>query len=162
MRVREHGRIVKVEYGQHEHYGIHMLQLMFDFGGSVQSFQSVVLDLGSTGPAMCSEICALFHVKKVAELKGRSCYVLRCWPELNEPIEGFEVDGKRWTQNDFVRRYHPDKWRDRLTQRSASIRGDIDNHARRIREAVSELATLSKEYVDWSTHPIGTESQEKR
>jgi hypothetical protein len=154
MNTREHCTIKSATYQKHEHYQCLTLDLGCDFGGSFQGFSSVVLDEEVTGPQLVKEVCALFGVKTIEGLVGRTCFILRSWPTWNEPIEGFEVDGKRWTQNDFVRRMWPDKWEDRFESKAASIRRDIERHAERIQEDTRRLARLREGYVDWSSHPI--------
>ncbi len=153
MKVREAATVSYVRYGEHEHYGIHTLEMGFNLEAGHQGLGGLSVDPETSGPAMVADICRLFHVSDLDEVKGRTCFVLRCWPTYNEPIEGIEVDGVRWTLTDFQRRHWPDREWDRLAKRTNEIRTEIARHGYEVQRLVGKLETASEGYVDWSRPP---------
>lgn len=154
MSTREQATIRKARYGVEEDHGILVLEIACDFGGSGQSFQACVDD--KLGSEMVREVCALFGVATVDALVGRRCFALRLWPTFNEPIEGFEVDGKRWTKSACVKRHAPEHYRDPFEYRSETIRDHIKVLARDIERRTGDLERLRGTYVDWTADEKGT------
>jgi len=104
--------------------------------------------LPDTREACMQEIRALFGVKTDAELVGRTCYVLRNFTSWDASIEGFEVDGKRWTWRDYIRRtFGKDK--SPLDEEKESLRRSIHSAAQSIETLVANLDTIESDFVDW-------------
>jgi hypothetical protein len=150
MHTRERATVRDIRYGKSDDYGVLMLNATFEFDCAVQGLGGLCLD-DRTGPAIVAELCAMFGVKTIDEIAGRRCFVLRCWPRLHEPIEGLEVDGRRWTLTDFRRRNWPEKTWDRLADRTDGIQREIERHASEIDRCVDRLRNVRDGYVDWST-----------
>lgn len=145
---REHATIRKARYGIEEDHGVLVFEVSCDFKGSVQAFQACVDE--QLGSAMVGEVCELFGVSKVEQLVGRQCFALRAWPYSNEAIEGFEVDGRRWTRSDCVRRHAPDHFKDPLKDREEQARERINSLTVQIQTQTNDLARLCSDFVDWT------------
>jgi hypothetical protein len=156
MGTREAATVTSATYGPHEHYGSLVLDMMFKLGCGGQGIGGICVD-ETSGPVMVAEVCALFGVKTLAETVGRNCHVLRCWPGWGETIEGIEVDGVRWTLSAFRKRRWPEKFQDRLTERTAQIQRSIDRKAEEIRRHVLELQSVEDGYVDWAGQSEGAD-----
>lgn len=148
MKTREHARITKATYGIEPDHGVLVLEIGCEVGESCwQAFQACVDE--KLGPLMVSEVCQLFGVRTIDQLEDRECFVLRCWPKWNEPIEGFEVDGKRWTRGGCVRRHAVEQFRDPFEREAKRIRDAISGAAEKIQIETRELEMLRAGYVDW-------------
>ena len=125
-----------------------MLSLSMDGGSTGQGFGGLCLgeDDGS-GALFKKKICALFRVRDLAEIEGRSCFALYSFPR--EQIEGLEVDGKRFTVAGFRKLLQPQKNFDALAEKRQRLLSDIDRDARAIRDRREQLERLSRDYVDW-------------
>lgn len=147
MSTREQATISKATYGVEPDHGILVLEIGCLFEGSHQGFQACVDE--KLGPKMVEEVCALFGVQTVDQLVGRQCFVLRNFPYWNESIEGFEVDGKRWTRTGCVRRHAPEHARDPLEAREEGVRAHIAALAESIQRQTNELRKLRGDFVAW-------------
>ena len=151
MSTREQATIRSATYGPDSDHDVLVLTIECRMGGGgTQSLQACVD--AKFGAAMVREICALFGVPEVASLVGQTCFVLRNWPSLSEPIEGFEIaGGRRWTKYDCMRRHDPLRALHPLSARALEREETVASLAQRIAmiraEAQRDLAT----FVDWST-----------
>lgn len=145
---REWGRITFIAKDEDDTWTIR-----HDSDGGSQAF---VLRLAAAGTATClafrAELSALFGVRFLHDAKGRECFALRCFDLMHEPIEGFEVDGKRWLRTDFLKRFFR-TMPNRLEQRKQSSRLEIMHFTRRIEEEKQLLSELDGMFHDWSKLP---------
>lgn len=148
---RERATVESVFIGVEPDHGCTTFSLMMKFDACGQGFGHVVLD-DETLPVVRRELCALFGVATFEEIKGRECFVLRCFDSWNEPIEGVEVDGKRWTLTSFRRRCYPNHAESAgsvLDHRIRDLRLDIDRLAKNIQTKNAKLASITSQFVDW-------------
>lgn len=126
--------------------------LTFDGRFGTQGFGGIFLKDGSPEDrAFRDELAAFFRVRWIHDAVGRHCFALRCFDINNEPIEGFEIDGERWTLTDFRRRHFPESEHSvsRLEQRKGSCLAEIAHCRRRIEEQEGMLQGLDAMFVDW-------------
>jgi len=144
---REPGRITLVA----KCFDRHAWAIRFEGdNGGVQSLSICINDDTPADRAFREELAAFFGVRWIHDAVGRRCFALRCFDINHEPIEGFEVDGKRWLLTDFRRRFWPDGAVTRLDQRAQACRDEIRFFRRRIAEEEAILAKLGTMFVDWS------------
>jgi len=114
----------------------------------VQSFGNLCLDEKLTD-LFVQDLCAVFDVSTLADLVGKTCYVLYSFPYWNEPIEGLETEhGRRFTLT-YWRKKHFPKSLDPLTAQKESLRHRIqwaEQEAARAKKALTEVAA---DFVDW-------------
>lgn len=154
MSTREQTAISKAWYGVEPDHGILVFELYCVFKDAGQAFQACVDE--KLGSAMVREVCELFGVSKVEQLVGRQCFALRCFPYWSEQIEGFEVDGRRWTKTGCVRRHAPSHARNPLEAREEDTRAHIAALAENIQRQTDDLRKLRSDFVDWEA-PTGSE-----
>jgi hypothetical protein len=146
---REPATVASVMYGIEDH-GILTFSLYMTMGSCGQGFGNIVLrdEPGDrSGPRLKAELCELFGVENFDDIKGRQCFVLRCFEE--EEIEGVEVDGKRWTITGFRKRHYPDHVPTVLENKTKQLRERIDYHARGIQDCNRQLERVADRYRDW-------------
>lgn len=149
MNTREQATIRSARYGVDPDHGILVLTIECVFeGGGQQSFQAGVD--AKLGAAMVRELCAFFGVSSIDSLEGRECFVLRSWPFLSEPIEGFEIaqggtgsPHRRWTKYGCARRHELRLRRDRLDEPEVAA----DPLTRRTRDLADQIAALEERLV---------------
>jgi hypothetical protein len=152
---REPAVVSEARCEMHEHYRtiVGEVALRGPNEGWGQTFGQICLD-PDAAKAWEAEVCALFGVKTLAECKGRTCLVLRAWPDhrWGGDIEGLEVDGRRLTLTGFRRKYFPNSEgaAGPLEQKKANLRRGIRRAARDIERWTSELETAHEGFVDWS------------
>lgn len=141
---REDGVVANVYAGRGDDLDCLFVEVMVRFeDGNCQPFALMPANLQRKRAAILG-LCILFRVSDFQQIIGRSCTVLRAWPHEHEPIEGLEVDGRRFTMTSFDHAPSPmDRKRTALTQ-------DIDWTRARLMELEDRLARLPNEYVDWS------------
>lgn len=121
--------------------------------------QSLVFAFRADSPeekAFRIELAALFGVRWIHDAKDRECFALRSFPYNNDPIEGFEVDRRRWTRTGFARRHLPlesDLAISPLERRRLEYEYRIQAARRRIVETQEELERLGADFVNWETTP---------
>lgn len=121
-----------------------------DFKGYYQSFGNIFLDEKKTGPQFRQSICDLFGINTKnweQDLVGKQCYGLYCFAYNNEPLEGLEVDGKKFTITEFARRF--DECPSPLERKRKSYESEIVHFERRMAETKRYLAKLDSEYKSW-------------
>lgn len=150
MSTREQATIRSATYGTDPDHDVLVLTIECRMGGGgAQSFQACVDP--KLGAAMVREICALFRVDEVAALAGQMCFVLRNWPSLSEPIEGFEIaGGRRWTKYDCVRRHDPSRALHPLSARALEREETVASLTQRIAMIRAEARQDLDTFVDWS------------
>lgn len=150
---REPATVSSVMYGTEDH-GIltFMLYMTLEGGSCGQGFGNIVLrdEPGDrSGPLLKAELCELYGVENFDDIRGRQCFVLRCFEDDN--IEGVEVDGKRWTITSFRKRHYSDH-KDGpsvLETKIRRLRERIDYHARGIQDCNRQLEHVEDGYRDW-------------
>ena len=151
--------VVGVFYGEEDH-GVLTAYVRLEFGGE-QGFGGLCLD-ERTGPEFKKRVVELFSSQPNPasarsaweNIVGRSCFVLRCWGELNTPIDGLEVEGKRFLISKFRREMWPERqFLSEFEQKQARIVERIAWAARCIHEGTEKLAALKDEYYDWENAP---------
>ena len=96
-----------------------------------------------------ADIKAIFGVNKLEDLVGKQCYVLRCFDQWNENIEGLEsLDGKRFTLTKWRKKHFPET-KSPLEDRIDSIHRSISSFTRRINQESDDLKTIRSKYVEW-------------
>lgn len=149
MSTREHASVSKLTYEIEDH-GILTSFLHMEIKGGSQGFGGLALD-ERTGEIWKAQLAELFSVRTFEEIEGRSCYVLRCWDTWNTPIEGLEVDGKRFTITKFRRYCWPElNILDPLEMREKELRSSIRHIAKRIERDMDDLEEVRRDYVDWN------------
>lgn len=150
MSKREPATIVEAFYGKEDH-GIVTCDLRMRGAGWSQSFGGLALD-EKLGPLFVSDLCALFDVVELDELKGLKCLVLRSFGHLNDRIEGLEYNGKRLTITSWQKKHYPST-PGRLEGELARLRSDIASRERTIVMLKRDLTRLEEEFTDWDTAP---------
>lgn len=146
MSKREFATVESAFYGEEDH-GILTCSLRMQGKGWSQGFGNLALGVKS-GPAFVADICEFFGVKELKHTIGRGCHVLRSFDYLNDPIEGLEIDGQRFTLTAWRRKYNP-LHEDRLVQEKRRIESEIGCAERTLREAHRRLLRLEADYTDW-------------
>jgi hypothetical protein len=156
------GEVTYVNVGP-EDYGIPTVQLGIQTTQFHQGFGGLALN-ETTLPLFVRGLCELFAVDDIEQIKGRKCVALWSFGEWNEPIEGLEVDGRRFTITGFRRRAHPELDTDKLAAKKRELRRAVEHHKRMLSEAKARLDRFSADgYVDWESggpcppHAKGTE-----
>lgn len=142
-------------YGREDH-GILTMILRLEFSGLSQGFGCLALDEEKTGPSFRDEILRLFGVKTLKELEGKDCKALYASAEWNAPIEGLEVQGRRFTITGWRRKMFGEAespWE----QKIRSLKADIEHHERVLNDRRKELQLLelsgSSGYKNWENEP---------
>lgn len=145
---RESGEIVETFYGREDHGILTVsVRLQFGAGGSHQSFGNLAFERDHLADDFVRDLCATFAVTNLDDLRGRSCYALRCFDGLNEPIEALEsARGRRFIISAWRRKHYPDS-PNPLAARKAHIQNDIALYTKRIAEARQRLERLDAEYT---------------
>jgi hypothetical protein len=129
-----------------------MLVIPWSSGCVRQSFISPWLAPASEHrKSYVADLCAVFATSDLMELEGKEAFALRNFDFLNEPIEGLEslVTGRRFTVMGWARRVGVDDGQNRLEQRRARTRSQIDQLRQRISEEERRLGTLERHYRNW-------------
>lgn len=141
---RERGKISSAQFGKDADRGFNYFTIMIEFDGSAQGFQCCV---GDELDYCKRRILALFCVNSPDELKGKECFVLRCFNGWNHPIEGLEtMEGRRLTRHDLF-----PKLESPLEQRRSLLKNSIANSRTDIARCESQLSALDSRYTDWSS-----------
>lgn len=147
---RLEGEVTYVNVGPEDH-GIPTVQLGIQTTQFHQGFGGLALN-ATTLPLFVQKLCALFGVDDVQQIKGRKCVALWSFGEWNEPIEGLEVDGRRFTITGFRREAHPELDTDKLAAKKRKLQQAVEHHQRTLQEAWDRLARFSADgYVDWES-----------
>jgi len=150
-RKRVLGKVTHVRYGSSDDFhGVFTCWIGLDFEGYVQSFGGIFLDKDVKGPAFRQSLCKLFGVDSKTwekDLVGKQCYGLYNFAYNNDPIEGLEVAGKRFTITEFARRY--ESVISPLQRRKQSMENDIVHHERMIADTKRRLKILDEDYTSW-------------
>jgi hypothetical protein len=144
---REPGEIVFVGKDVKEQW-----HLTFKGCYGAQGFHGPILPDGSSRDrAFRDEIAALFDVRFPHDARGQACFALRAFPFDDEPIEGFEVDGRRWTMTGFLRRLQTEGIEiiGRLGYRRQGLEEAIEAGERKVVRDRERLAKLETLYIDW-------------
>lgn len=154
MNTREPAVIAKVFAGKEPDHQIETVIVSMEgpTGGWGQGFGCLALTPEARADFV-RELCALFRVSDAKQLVGRRCDVLRCFDGLNEPIEGLEVDGRRFTLSRFIAKHWPEKAETRLQRARNAEYSEIAWARRRIQEAEKRLRDIDARYVDWEKKP---------
>lgn len=145
--IREPGRVANVFSGREIDRNCLFVEVMIQLrAGDFQSFAVVPDDLSRKKEAI-NALCRLFKVTELEHLKGQPCVVLRSWPHEDEPIEGLEVGGERFTLSSFEGK-PPAIERKRL-----EIESEIAWMKGRLDRLEDRLADLPKHYIDWESRP---------
>lgn len=151
-RKREAGTIDSVFCGIEDH-GIQTVYIYFKYDrGGCQAFGGFHLG-HSSEDKVCKdfvrEICYLFNVPKLEDIKGKSGFALKCFGGFNETIEGLENEyGQRFTLTSWSKKHHKDI-RNPFEIQKEALEGRILSAKRTIEESKEELKTLKKRYTDW-------------
>jgi hypothetical protein len=131
-----------------EDHGIWTVSITLDDMGYTQSFGNLCLDKENKVPAFVGAIENLFNVSDIKNIIGKKCYALYSFGKWNEPIEGIEYKGKRFTLTGFRKSLGEDA-ESPLTYRIISIEREITQAKQRILDREAELEVISKDYKDW-------------
>lgn len=123
--------------------------LPLKMGGWHQSFGGYHLPDGMR-EAWVNELRDLFG----GEPEGRNCFALYAFGELNEPICGIEVEGRRFIVTDFFRRHGVEVKNKLREARERTIR-EVSWLTRRINEETARFSTMDESYVEWDEHEKG-------
>ena len=97
------------------------------------------------------DFCALFDAGDLESLRGRSCFVLRCFDRFSETIEGIESEsGRRITRTGWWRQHADPTWPSEIVRRQRSLDRDIARLEAQLSERRQERATLIDNYVEWT------------
>lgn len=150
-RIRVLGTIASVKYGKdYSDRDVFTCWIGIHFEGYHQAFGGIFLDKDKRGPDFRQSICDLFGVSPETwekDLVGKQCYGLYNFGYNNDPIEGLEVAGKRFTITEFARRYEPTL--SPLERRRERMEKDIAHHERMIEDTKRRLKKLDSEYTSW-------------
>ena len=127
-------------------HGCVLAEIGFDFGGSGQALQCVLLNAKELHDfERCVE--RLFRAKS-SDLVGKACHVLRAFSAHSAPIVGIECDGERFTVVAFARRRKPEVMDHlaQITARRADERARLEAQLARWDE---ETARYTADFVDW-------------
>jgi hypothetical protein len=120
------------------------LEIVIQFAnGEYQSFAVLPKTLEERARAIHA-LCTVFGVGDFDDIRNHPCIVLRCWPRHQEPIEGLEVDGRRFTLTAFARNAKPP-----IERRRQEIEHAQQSARRRLSELSYTLEHLRDQYVDW-------------
>lgn len=151
MSVREYGTITNVFLGTEDH-GILTCNIQIGFKGSSQGFGNLCLGDETMAKDFVDNLCTIFGVSKLEQLKGRNCYALRCFDEWNALIEGLEADGPAGT---FLltkwRRRHRPETKNPLEEKREALVSRAQDLARQVSENAAAIARLDASYTDWET-----------
>jgi hypothetical protein len=150
---REAAVVSRAEYGPEDHGILTFSLYMISVSGSCgQGFGGIVLrdeEGDRSGPALVRELCEFFGVEKFEDIKGRSCFILRCYEF--EDIEGLEVDGKRWTLTGFRKRHYP-KHKNAISVLEVKRRRyheRLSHLAREVEDTNRRIMNIADGYRDW-------------
>lgn len=146
------GEVTYVNYGEEDH-GILTCQLGIQTKSFHQGFGGLALTQ-TTGPMFKRALCELFGVAEVEQIKGRKCIALWSFGTWNEPIEGLEVDGRRFTITGFQRLAHPELDTDKRASEMRRLRMAVEHHERQLSEAKARLARGCEGFVDWESEVL--------
>lgn len=153
-RRREAGIIEDVQSGTEDH-GIKTVYIYFKYdGGGVQGFGGLMLGRGddkdnTSVNNFIADVCSVFGVSRLEQLKGKRGYALKCFGGFNETIEGLESEyGRRFTLTSWRKKYFKDI-KSPFEERKESLERDIQRSQERIEQQKQELKTLKKDYKDW-------------
>ena len=148
---REAAVVSHVMYGREDHDILTFSLYMTSESGG-QGFGQIVLrdeEGDRSGPALVRELCELFGVEAFDDIKGRHCFILRCFEF--EDIEGVEVDGKRWTLTSFRKRHYP-KYKGAvsvLESKREHLHERLSHLAREIEDTNKRILNVAYGYRDW-------------
>ena len=145
---REPATVDYVRCGEEDH-GILTSTIGMKGQGWGQGFGGLALEPEHL-EAWKADLCALFQVEDIDQIKGRNCFVLRSWASWGFDIEGLEVDGRRFTLTGFRRKLWPGKSWSPLGAEEERIRDRIASFASRIADGTKDLARVREGYVDWT------------
>src|SRR5574342_1403891 len=87
---RQLGKIIDIFFGEEDH-GILtcIVYIQFSKNGSQQGFGALAFKSDLHANDFVQDLCNLFEVEKLHQLKDKECYALRCFGE-RDYIEGLE------------------------------------------------------------------------
>jgi len=107
---REPGTIGDTFYGKEDH-GILTVTVHIHFGpnsSSVQGFGGLGFKDRAQADDFIADLCTIFCVKALEDLKGKRI-VLRCFRELNEPIEALQApSGQVFALTTWRKKHYPE------------------------------------------------------
>jgi hypothetical protein len=148
--IRETGIIEHVFFGKEDH-GILTCYLRINFDGSSQSFGGVAFANPQIAEDFIEDLCRVFGVSALDELRGKPCVAYRCYPYNNELIEALEASsGARFVLTDWRRKHWPDALNPKERRRE-----QLRQEERRLRARLKELgADLDRAEQDYRPVPL--------
>jgi hypothetical protein len=126
-----------------------------------QTFGDLYLDQKQAN-CFAEEVLSLFKIDEVKgdtiasrllRLEGRSFIGLYCLGDPNEPMEGMEVNDRRFTITGFRRKHWPERATSAFQAQFALLERSIQHYERRLHEEREQLKTLKDRWTEWETDP---------